>query len=137
MKENSMAKEAKAWITIRGGKIGKNNQKEGKHKKLGGGFLHIVDSYLELTTAPMTIRKFNEVKKEENDTRRSLDAASLYIVAKREVPQISLLKQLPEWVENKDYILPMQITLQEAGVVMHAYYALPDNIEKTDLTELK
>ena len=99
--------------------------------------MHIVDSYLELTTAPMTIRKFNEFKKEEKDIITSLDAASLYIIAKREVPHISLLKKLPEGVEKNDYVLPMQITLRESGAAIHAYYALPVYVEKAELPELK
>lgn len=63
--------------------------------------MHIVDTYLEMTAAPMTIRKFNEFKKEDGDIKASLDAASLYIIAKREVPHISLLEELPEGVEKR------------------------------------
>ncbi len=99
--------------------------------------MHIVDSYLELTTAPMTIRKFNEMIKEENCVRSALNLASLYVIAKREVPHISLLENLPKGVDNNDYILPMRIELKEEGAVIHAYYELPDSIERDALSQLK
>ena len=75
--------------------------------------MHIADSYLELTIAPMTIRKFYDVIDVDNEIKQALDAASLYIITKREVPGISLLEELPEGIEKNDYVIPLEVSLKK------------------------
>lgn len=52
--------------------------------------MHIVDSKLNLVMQPVSIKQFNAMRKDKKE-KEYLDQASLYIIAKREVPVLNII----------------------------------------------
>jgi len=85
----------------------------------------------------MSIRKFNRIKKEQ-EVKKLLDLASLYIIAKREVPNIVLSnKMFIEGVEETGNSIPLSITMKEAGIRVNAIYVLPPEFGRDVVDEMK
>lgn len=82
---------------------------------------------------PLTISNFNKVKSDQQ-IKSELNKASLYLIAKREVPQISIIEEseLTKHLTNfrEDQYILLSIELIEAGLQIEAAYIFPPEIGK-------
>ncbi len=97
--------------------------------------MNIVESRLLFTTPPVSIRKFNQ-QKNLAERKPGFDSASLYIIAKREVPTIRVIEHSPieEYVKDQDiekYVL-INIKMHEAGFDVDAAFFLPEGVAKAE-----
>lgn len=98
--------------------------------------MNIVESKLYFTIPPLSIRRFNQ-QKNLKDRKEEFDRASIYIIGKREVPEIRVLEQSPieEYLKDVDeekYVL-LNIEMRESNFKIDCVYILPDSIKKSEL----
>ena len=97
--------------------------------------MNFVESRIYYTHVPLSISEFNKVKKDP-EIKACLDNASLYMIAKREVPSISvaenieIAKLLSDY--NSDEYVTLRIELKESAFEIDVAYILPPDFSKND-----
>ena len=97
--------------------------------------MNLVESNIFYTFMPLSISTFNKVK-ENPETQAELNKASLYLIAKREVPIISVIdkseltKELTAY--SKDQYVLLRIELKIASYQIDAAYIFPPEINKDE-----
>lgn len=97
--------------------------------------MNIVESKLYFATPPLSIRRFNQ-QKNLKGVKEEFDRASIYIIGKREVPQIRVLEKssIEEYLKDVDeekYVL-LNIEMQESNFKKDCVYILPDSIKRSE-----
>ena len=96
--------------------------------------MHIIDSYLKLASAPLSVRKFQNL--DDCDKKERFEHANLYIIAKREVPRIHVIQEGIAIIPNEERIsIPLGISLGEE--IIDAFLILPSEIDReVDIQEI-
>ena len=97
--------------------------------------MNLVASNIYYTYMPLSISTFNRVKNDPQ-TKAELNKASLYLIAKHEVPIISVIEksELSRHLTgyNKDQFVLLRIELKQADCHIDAAYILPPEINRDD-----
>lgn len=97
--------------------------------------MNLVVSNIFYTFMPLTISTFNKVKN-DSQTKAELNKASLYMIAKREVPIISVIeeseltKHLAEY--SKDQYVLLRVELKQKACQIDLAYIFPSEIKKEE-----
>ena len=97
--------------------------------------MNLVASNIYYTYMPLSISTFNRVKNDPQ-TKAELNKASLYLIAKHEVPIISVIEksELSRHLTgyNEDQFVLLRIELKQADCHIDAAYILPPEINRDD-----
>lgn len=84
--------------------------------------MHMVESQLVLTMQPVSIKEFNQIKNLSVD-KEYLDQASLYIIAQREVPQMTV-----DFEHSNHEKVVLNVKLLQADKSIELMILLPENL---------